>query len=249
MPPTTTNVASGDGGIHQTDGEMTMSDTTASRLPSAQPVAGRSAAGRRGFLRMTGSATLALGSAALLSGCETWDSMLDNPPPPRRTPEQAQQDGQQARPDLAADAQVLNAMLRTEHEVNAAYQIAIESRRLNRNIVPAVQLFQSHHRDHREGLVATIRAFGAEPVAARPLPEYVQSLNAANLRTQPEVLRMLARVEQSAANSYITQVGAFQDRRLATIASRLAADDVMHWTALAGLMQEQLPGSALSFGT
>jgi len=38
----------------------------------------------------------------------------------------------------------------------------------------------------------------------------------------------------------------FQDRRLASIASRLAADDVMHWTALAGLMQEQLPGNAAS---
>jgi hypothetical protein len=234
---------------------MTMTDTTASsRLPSTNSVAGSapgSAAGRRRFLRVAGTATLALGTAALLSGCETWDSMLDNPPQPRGAAQgQAQQQpGQQPRPDLAADAQILNAMLRTEHEVNAAYQIAIDSHRINRNVVPAVQLFQSHHRDHREGLTATIRAFGGEPVAARPQQEYVQSLNAATLRTQADVLRMLARAEQSTANSYLGQVGAFQDRRLATIASRLAADDVMHWTALAGLMQEQLPGSALSFGT
>lgn len=224
-----------------------MTDTTASsRLPSSEP-----SAGRRRFLRASGAATMALGTAALLSGCETWDSMLDTPPPPRRSQQeqQQQQQAQQARPDLAADAQLLNTMLRTEHEINAAYQIALDSRRLNRNVVPAVQLFQSHHRDHREGLAATIRAFGAEPVAARPQQEYVQALEAANLRTQADVLRMLARAEQSTANSYLGQVGAFQDRRLATIASRLAADDVMHWTALAGLMQEQLPGNALSFGT
>jgi hypothetical protein len=171
---------------------MTMTDTTASsRLPSTNSVAG-STAGRRRFLRVTGTATLALGTAALLSGCETWDSLLDNPPPPRGGAQgQAQQQaGQQPRPDLAADAQILNAMLRTE-----------------------------------------------------------QSLNAATLRAQADVLRMLARAEQSTANAYLGQVGTFQDRRLATIASRLAADDVMHWTALAGLMQEQLPGNALSFGT
>ena len=130
---------------------------------------------------------MALGTAALLSGCETWDSMLDTPPPPRRSQQEQQQQQQQAqqpRPDLAADAQLLNTMLRTEHEINAAYQIALDSRRLNRNVVPAVQLFQSHHRDHREGLAATIRAFGAEPVAARPQQEYVQALEATNLRTQ-----------------------------------------------------------------
>jgi hypothetical protein len=227
-----------------------MTDTTASsRLPSTEPTVGPTA-GRRRFLRSAGAATMALGTAALLSGCETWDSMLDNPPPRRSQQEQQQQQqGQQPRPDLTADAQILNTMLRTEHELNAAYQIAIDSRKLNRNVVPAVQLFQSHHRDHREGLMATIRAFGGEPVAARPQQEYVQALEAANLRTQADVLRMLARAEQNAANSYIGQVGAFQDRRLATIASRIAADDVMHWTALAGLMQEQLPGNALSFGT
>jgi hypothetical protein len=247
---------------------MTMTDTTASdRLPATSSasgsaaasgsIAGGSIAGRRSFLRATGTAALMAGTAALLNGCETWDSMLDNPPPPPAAAGQQQQgqqgqagqQGQQPRADLAADAQVLNAMLRNEHEVNAAYQIALDSHRLNRNVVPAVQLFQSHHRDHREGLSATIRAFGGEPVAARPQQEYVQSLNAANLRTQADVLRMLAHVEQNAANSYIGQVGAFQDRRLATIASRVSADDVMHWTALAGLMQEQLPGSALSFGT
>jgi len=236
-----------------------MTDTTAStRLPSTRSASGPAAAsgstaGRRSFLRATGTAALMAGTAALLSGCETWDSMLDTPPEPRRTPEQQAQaqgqQGQQPRADLAADAQILNAMLRTEHEVNAAYQIALDSRKLNRNVVPAVQLFQSHHRDHREGLSATIRAFGGEPVAARPQQEYVQSLNAGALRTQADVLRMLARTEQATANSYLGQVGNFQDRRLATIASRLAADDVMHWTALAGLMQEQLPGNALSFGT
>ena len=234
-----------------------MTDTTASRrLPSTVPAVGP-ATGRRRFLRSAGAATMAFGTAALLGGCETWDSMLDTPPPGSRAAQERQQaQGQQpasqaqaTRPDLAADAQVLNAMLATEHQINAAYQIAIDSRKLNRNVVPAVQLFQSHHRDHREGLIATIRAFGGEPAAARPAQDYVQALEAGNLRNQADVLHMLARAEQNAANSYIGQVGAFQDRRLATIASRLAADDVMHWTALAGLMQEQLPGNALSFGT
>ncbi len=219
-----------------------MTDPTACLRPATEPAA------RRTFLRNAGTATLSMTAIAALSGCETWDSMLDNPPQPR--PQQQAQAAQAApaQQNYGADVALMNTGLALEHEANAAYQIAIDGRQLRRNLVPAAQLFQSHHREQREGLVATIRAFGGQPVAARSAQEYAAGFNVPSLRAQNDVLRLLARIELNAANTYIGMVENFQDRRLAKIASRLAADDVMHWTALAGLLQEQLPPSAMSFG-
>lgn len=220
-----------------------MTDTTARRRPAPQP------AERRAFLRNAGTASLSLTAIAMLSGCETWDSMLDTPPPQRQQ-QQAQAAAAQppAPQNSANDVALMNAGLALEHQANAAYQVAIDGRQLRRNLVPAAQLFQSHHREQREGLIATIRAFGGTPVGERTAQEYAATFNLPNLRTQQDVLRLLAGIERNAANAYIGMVENFQDRRLARIASRLAADDVMHWTALAGLMQEQLPASAMSFG-
>lgn len=219
-----------------------MTDTTARRRlapPQAE---------RRTFLRNAGSASLSLTAIAMLGGCETWDSMLDNPPQPRPQ-QQAQAPAQPAaQQNLAGDVALMNAGLTLEHQANAAYQVAIDGRQLRRNLVPAAQLFQSHHREQREGLMSTIRAFGGTPVGERTAQEYAATFNLPSLRTQQDVLRLLAGIERNAANAYIGMVENFQDRRLARIASRLAADDVMHWTALAGLMQEQLPASAMSFG-
>lgn len=219
-----------------------MTDTTARRRLAP------SQAERRTFLRNAGSASLSLTAIAMLSGCETWDSMLDNPPQPRPQ-QQAQAPAQPAaQQNLAGDVALMNAGLALEHQANAAYQVAIDGRQLRRNLVPAAQLFQSHHREQREGLMSTIRAFGGTPVGERTAQEYAATFNLTSLRTQQDVLRLLAGIERNAANAYIGMVENFQDRRLSRIASRLAADDVMHWTALAGLMQEQLPASAMSFG-
>ena len=222
-----------------------MTDTTARRRPAPHP------AERRAFLRNAGTASVSLSAIAMLGGCETWDSMLDNPPQPR--PQQQAQAAAAAQPpaqqNLSNDVALMNASLALEHQANAAYQVAIDGRQLRRNLVPAAQLFQSHHREHREGLISTIRAFGGTPVGELSAQDYAATFNLPALRTQQDVLRLLAGIERNAANAYIGMVETFQDRRLARIASRLAADDVMHWTALAGLMQEQLPAGAMSFGT
>jgi hypothetical protein len=108
--------------------------------------------------------------------------------------------------------------------------------------------FQSHHKEHRDALIATIRKLGGSPVAAKPDAEVARALNAAALRNQIDVLRLAQRLERGAANAYIGVIPSFEDKALAQVSARLAADETMHWTALTGALADQLPPKALSFG-
>ena len=108
--------------------------------------------------------------------------------------------------------------------------------------------FQSHHKEHRDALVATIRKMGGTPAAEKQKAEYAQALNAGSLRSQADVLKLAQRLERGAANAYIGVIPSFGDKGLAQIAARLAADETIHWTALTSAMAEMLPQKALTFG-
>jgi rubrerythrin len=119
---------------------------------------------------------------------------------------------------------------------------------LQQPVLNVAVLFQGHHKEHRDALIATIRKMGGRPVAEKSKTEYATALNAASLRSQTDVLRLAAKLERGAANAYLGVIPSFRDKTLAQIAGRLAADETMHWTALAGALSDQLPGKALSFG-
>jgi hypothetical protein len=55
-------------------------------------------------------------------------------------------------------------------------------------------------------------------------------------------------LEKGAANAYLGVIPSFSDRNLAQISARLAADETMHWTALARALGDELPTAALTFG-
>jgi rubrerythrin len=88
---------------------------------------------------------------------------------------------------------------------------------------------------------------GGTPVAAKSDAEVAQSLNAASLKTQTDVLRLAQKLERAAANAYIGVIPSFGDKALAQVAARLAADESMHWTVLTQALKDPLP-NALSFG-
>lgn len=205
---------------------------------------------RRAFLRRSGGLTLSASALTLLAGCETVGDMFGSgDSSSQRRPAQPAQTAQAASPAAEeGDIRILNTALALEHEAIAAYQLAIESRAVQRPFVPVLQLFQAHHREHRDSLAAAIRQFGGTAVGERPRAEYAAALGLDNARSQTDIFRAAWRLERGAANAYIGVVSSFQDRRLAQAAARLAADESMHWTALAGLLREQLPGTALSFG-
>jgi rubrerythrin len=185
-------------------------------------------AARRDFLRTGGAATLSATAVALLVGCE---SMAQ---------------GTMANP--ANDVATLNVALGLEHEAIMAYQLGAESRLLQPAVMNVAVLFEDHHKQHRDALIATIRKMGGTPVAEKSKDDYARALNAGALRNQGDVLKLAQRLERGAANAYLGVIPSFKDSGLAQVAGRLAADETMHYTALTGAIGEMLPQKALTFG-
>ena len=182
---------------------------------------------RRALLRGVGTIGLSAAAIAVLGGCESMAA---------------------SKSASAADVDILNVALGLEHEAINAYQLGAESGLLEKPVLDVAVLFQSHHKAHRDALVATIQKLGGSPVAEKSLNDYATALNAGSLKNQGDVLHLAARLEKGAANAYLGVIPAFNDKGLAQVAGRLAADETMHWTALASALGENLPTKALTFG-
>ncbi len=183
---------------------------------------------RRGMLRASGVTVLSASAVALMAGCEKMAvAQTGNP---------------------AADVGILNTALALENEAISAYQLGAGSGLLQKPVLEIAVLFQTHHKEHRDALIATIRKLGGTPVAAKSDAEVGQALNAGSLKSQADVLRLAQRLERGAANAYIGVIPSFGDRALAQVSARLAADEVMHWTVLSQALKDPLPAKALSFG-
>lgn len=183
--------------------------------------------GRRTLLRSAGLVGLSAAAVAMMGGC---DSMAAN-----MTAAQS-------------DVQTLNVALGLEHEAINAYQLGAESGLLTPDVVKVAVLFQSQHKEHRDALAATIRKLGGQPVDQKSMADYAKELNAGSLKSQADVLELAAKLELGATNAYLGVIPSFNDKGLAQVAGRLAADETMHWTVLSSALGKQLPQKALSFG-
>ena len=150
--------------------------------------------------------------------------------------------------DTSKDVDILNIALGLEHEAINAYQLGAGSGLLKKPVLDVAVQFQGHHKAHRDALAATIRKLGGQPVAEKKLDEYAKDLKADTLKSQADVLSLATRLELGATNAYISVIPALGDRELAQVASRLAADEAMHFTVLTSALGRPLPASALSFG-
>ena len=148
----------------------------------------------------------------------------------------------------SADVNILNVALGLEHEAINAYQLGAGSGLLQKPVLDIAVAFQSHHKAHRDALIATIERLGGKPVMERKLDEYAKALNAESLKNQADVLMLAARLELGATNAYLGVIPSFKDNKLGQVAARLAADETMHYTALTSALGQSLPGGALSFG-
>ncbi len=149
---------------------------------------------------------------------------------------------------VAADVGILNVALGLEHEAINAYQLGAGSGLLSKPVLDVAVAFQSHHKAHRDALIATINKMGGKPVAEKKLDEYAAALGASSLKSQADVLMLAAKLELGAVNAYLGVIPAFKDNQLGQVAARLAADETMHWTALSQALGKMLPSGALSFG-
>ena len=151
--------------------------------------------------------------------------------------------------DASKDADILNVALGLEHQGIGAYQIGADSGLLKQPAINISLLFQSHHKAHRDALIAAIQKLGGTPVPALSTAEYAEKpQRASSLKTQEDVLKVALGLERGATNAYLGVMPSFQDRELAKVCGRLAADGAMHWTALQSTLGLPLPANALTFG-
>lgn len=183
--------------------------------------------GRRAMFRAAGVTTLSAAAIAILGGCQS-----------------------NAATTMASEGDVntLNVALGLEHEAINAYQLGAESGLLQKPVLDVAVQFQSHHKQHRDALVAAIKSMGGTPVAEKSMNDYAKELNASTLKSQADVLMLAAKLEKGAANAYLGVIPAFENKDLAQVAGRLAADETMHWTVLASALKQALPEKALTFG-
>ncbi len=186
---------------------------------------------RRSMLRSAGLVGLSGAALAILGGCESMAA--------QKKAEAGMHQG---------DVDILNIALGLEHQAIAAYQIGAESGLLQKPVLETAVTFQSHHKTHRDALVATIEKLGGLPVAASMMDDYAKQLNAGAITSQGDILALALSLEKGAADAYLGVIPQFENSDLAQVAGRIAADEAMHWTTLASATGIMTPKNALYFG-
>jgi hypothetical protein len=102
------------------------------------------------------------------------------------------------------DVDILNVALGLEHEAIEAYQIGAESGLVTQQVLPTAVLFQSHHKGHRDALVAAIQQMGGAPVQPKPRQEYIAALNVASLTNQTDACCASQRASNAAPPTHIS---------------------------------------------
>ncbi len=147
------------------------------------------------------------------------------------------------------DVAILNVALGLEHEAIAAYSIGAGSGLLSPEVTSLAVVFQSHHKEHRDALAATITKMGGTPVAAMTDADYAKKLDVANtVKSATDVLKLAQKLEKGAANAYIGVIPSLGSHDLAKVAAQLAADETSHWTLLTSALQDSYPPKAFIFG-
>ena len=183
---------------------------------------------RRAFLRGTTVAMLSTGAVLLLGGKE------------------AAAAGKKG--DSANDVGILNVALGLEHQGINAYTLGAKSGLLQKPVLDIALKFQDDHKIHRDLLIGAITKLGGKAVEEKTLDAYAKALNAGQLKSQEDVLKLALSLELGATNAYISVIPSFKDHAFAQIAARLAADEVAHWAILNNALGMPLP-KAMVFGS
>ena len=128
----------------------------------------------------------------------------------------------------AGDVQILNTALAAELEAIAAYQLGAESKLLQKPVLDLALSFQGHHKEHADVLAKTVAKLGGKAAVAKAKYDFPVD----QLKSQADVLRFAARLEQGAVSAYLGAVPLFGNRELAKAAASILGDEAMHWAVL-----------------
>ena len=136
--------------------------------------------------------------------------------------------------DGASDVGILNSALGAELEAIAAYQVGAESGLLKKPALDLAVTFQGHHKEHADVLAKTIQKLGGKPVGRKDKYTFPTD----KLKSQDDVLRFAAGLEQGAVSAYLGAVPLFGNRDLAKAAASILGDEAMHWAILRNALGE-----------
>jgi hypothetical protein len=171
---------------------------------------------RRAFLGESGL-VLSASAIALLAGCESLAAAQKN-----------------SAGAGANDVAILNAALGAEREAVAAYQLGADSGLLESGIKAVALKFQGHHKAHADLLAATVSKLGGDPAEAKTKYDFPVE----KLKSQSDVLRFAAQLEQGAVSAYLGAVPVLGNRDLARAAASILGDEAMHWAILRNVLGE-----------
>lgn len=126
------------------------------------------------------------------------------------------------------DVQILNTALGAELEAIAAYQLGAESKLLQKPALDLALTFQGHHKEHADLLAKTVAKLGGKAAVAKAKYDFPVE----QLKSQSDVLRFAAKLEQGAVSAYLGAVPLFGNRDLAKAAASILGDEAMHWAVL-----------------
>ena len=88
--------------------------------------------------------------------------------------------------------------------------------------------FQGHHKEHADVLAKTVTKLGGKPAVAKAKYDFPVE----QLKSQADVLKFAAKLEQGAVSAYLGAVPLFGNRDLAKAAASILGDEAMHWAVL-----------------
>jgi len=140
--------------------------------------------------------------------------------------------------DTKKDIEMLNDSLGGEYFGIAAYDAAMGTGLLEDAVRDVARKFQGDHKQHAQRIQEAIRNLGGKPVEARSWEAYASEYPPPPLKTQVDVLRYAASLEESAASASVASVAGFSSPELAVLAASIAGVEAMHWSALLGALGE-----------
>ncbi|HWH49130.1 MAG TPA: ferritin-like domain-containing protein [Burkholderiales bacterium] len=171
---------------------------------------------RRAFLGESGL-LLSASAVALLAGCESLAA------------------GQKsAGGNGANDVAILVTALGAEREAVAAYQLGADSGLLDAGVKTVALKFQGHHKAHADLIAATVSKLGGRPPEAKSKYDFPVE----KLKSQADVLRFAAQLEQGAVSAYLGAVPLFDNRDLSRAAASILGDEAMHLAVLRSVLGE-----------
>ena len=138
--------------------------------------------------------------------------------------------------DTDTDIEILNHSLGGEYFGIAAYDAAIGTGLLEDGVREVAQKFQGDHKQHAERIREAITSLGGQPIETKSWEQYAAEFPPPTLKSQADILRYAASLEESGARGSVASVGEFSSPKLARLAASIAGVEAMHWSVLLGAL-------------